>query len=248
MPLSPQALVRGVVARLLPTANVDSQNNDVAVRLGRYGEVAVNNLVGRLHNLADEGSYFVANNAGTGVATAAAPTAFSDTAPLLNIFNKASAASGTRIYLDYFRMAETAAGTAGTGVQFLIKLDTKNDYSSGGTQITPVSPNIDISPASLADVRFLPTNVAVSGTARTVAFGTVFAGATAPIAVGSQAAVTFGSQDGVPSVVISGTTGVGNIPFPPIIIGPGESAIIEFLILSQSAASSWTPDVGWWER
>ena len=245
---APQALIRGVVSRVLPTANLDSPQNDVSVRLLRYGELAAGLLVSKQHNLADEGSYFVANNAGTGVATAAAPTAFSDTAPLLNIFNKASAQQGTRIYLDYLRVLETAAGTAGTGFQVLIKLDNKNDYSSAGTQLTPVSPNMDLSPASVADVRFLPTNVAVSGFARTVLVATVFAGATAPVAAGSQAALTFGSQDGVPSVQVVTTTGIGTVPCPPVIIGPGQSAIIEFLIPSQSAASSWTPDLGWWER
>jgi hypothetical protein len=84
--LSPQALFRGLVQRALGSPNADSSNIDVAVRQSTYGELYNQPLVRKAHNLADEGSYFVANNAQTGIASAY-NTAFTATAPFMLIYN-----------------------------------------------------------------------------------------------------------------------------------------------------------------
>lgn len=68
------------------------------------------------HLLADEGTYFTVNNSQTGLATAAAPVAFSATNPFLLIYNAGSSATGPRIYLDAATLVATAAGTAGVNV------------------------------------------------------------------------------------------------------------------------------------
>src|SRR5882762_11209058 len=106
--LSPQALLRGLVARALPSLNADSQANDVGLRLGAYGEQYTQPLVRKTHNLADEGSYFVTNNAQTGIVPTYG-TAFSATAPFILIYNGQTA---NRLYLDYLALVAIAAGAS----------------------------------------------------------------------------------------------------------------------------------------
>jgi hypothetical protein len=96
--LSPQALIRGIVQRALPTINPDSTNNDVAIRQGAYGEVYTQPLVRKQHNLADEGSYFVATNNQTAIVPTYG-TSLVATSPFITIYNGNT--NGQRIYLDY---------------------------------------------------------------------------------------------------------------------------------------------------
>src|SRR5690349_18981829 len=83
-----EAFLKGWVSRTLPQAETD--NDPGITRLGRYGDIYAIGAVRKQHALADEGSYFVTNTSGTGVATAAAPTSFSDTAPMLTLYNSDS--------------------------------------------------------------------------------------------------------------------------------------------------------------
>src|SRR5882762_9317910 len=132
--LSPQAFLRGLVARALPSFNADSQSNDVGLRLGAYGEQYTQPLVRKTHNLADEGSYFVTNNAQTGIVPTYG-TAFSATAPFITIYNNTT----LRTYLDYAALVAIAAGTQATTAGYTalaVTVDTGNRYSSGGTNLT----------------------------------------------------------------------------------------------------------------
>jgi hypothetical protein len=101
---------------------------------------------------ADEGCYFVTNNAQTGIAMTTT-VAFSATAPFLIIQNTA-AAGGKKIYLDYLDLVTTAAGSAASGltlIQAAVYLDSILRYSSGGTNLTAniASPNMALSPTSV---------------------------------------------------------------------------------------------------
>lgn len=250
--LSPQALLKGIIARALPSPSPDGAESERIIRLGRYGAQFTIVEAFKSHTLADEGSYFTANNGSTGVATAAAPTAYSDTAPLFNIYNKANPAdpNAKRIYLDYLRLLCTAGGTAGVSMQLQAKLDNRNNYSSAGTLLTPVSPNGDLSPASIADIRFLPTNVAVSVNSRTVIGHVALCPSlSAVFPTNTSLGVSFGAVDGwCEAVSLSTTSILSMIGVPPIVIGPGQGLTIAFQITSQSAASSWAPEISWWEK
>jgi len=142
--MSIETMLRGWVSRVLPQA--ESDNDPGQVRLGRYKDVMVIPAIRKQHVLADEGSYFVCNNAGSGVATAAAPTSFSDTAPMLTLFNSDSPSNqnNKRIHLDFIRLTQTAAGTAGVNFRVQSKIGSGNPFSSGGTDLAPVSPNMDV--------------------------------------------------------------------------------------------------------
>jgi hypothetical protein len=91
--LAPSALMKGNVARFLPSALTDDRDTDKPARLGRYGEQWAQVLYGpTTHGLVEEGSYLLATNptVGTGFTQVAAQTAFSDTAPNLYIVNNES--------------------------------------------------------------------------------------------------------------------------------------------------------------
>ena len=133
--LSPQALIKGLVSRALPSSNPDGANNDVAVRLDTYGAVYNQPLVRKSHALADEGSYFIINNAQTGI-TPPLATGYVATTPTLTIYNQDTL--GRRLYLDYINLtnivAVTATGaTAGAANAFVAAVvDNGSRYSSGG--------------------------------------------------------------------------------------------------------------------
>lgn len=248
-----EAFLKGWVSRMLPQA--ESDNDPGIVRLGRFGDVWTIGAVRKQHGLADEGSYFVANNSGTGVATSATPTSYSDTAPMLTIYNQDSAGNqnSKRLHIDFIRLTQTAAGTAGVNVRVQCKIGTGSAYSTGGTQLTPVSPNMDVpSRASIAQIGLLPTAIAM--TAPRTVVGDVYCiptqGATFP--VGTQIFLNFGGVETAPqiftSAAVTPTMLAASLNLPPIIIGPGQSFALLHLIGSQSAASSWTVEMGWWER
>src|SRR6266571_5045196 len=96
-----EAFLKGWVSRMLPQAETD--NDPGIVRLGRFGDVWTVGAVRKQHALADEGSYFVANN-GTagGLATIATPTALVDTSPFIILANTDSAGNqnSKRVHFD----------------------------------------------------------------------------------------------------------------------------------------------------
>lgn len=199
----------------------------------------------------DQGTYFVANNGSTGVATAAAPTAYSDTAPMLTIQNKTAAgAVGPSLYLDWIRAYETAAGTGGVSVFAKAQLD--STVPTGGTLLVPVSPNSVAGAASVAAVRIQPTGIAATGNVRVIVGNQmVVQTQTTPIAVNTEFIFFTGSADvgsssehGVAVVALSSRSAFS---WPPVVIGPGFSLSLQLLIVTQSAASSWAWELGWIE-
>jgi hypothetical protein len=210
-------------------------------------------VFGKNYGVADEGQYFVANNSGTGVATVAAPTSFSDTAPLFTINNVDTSqnTANKRIYLDWLRLTQTAAGTAGVDLRLRLVLD--YTVPTGGTLLTPLNVNTDVpKSSSIAVPRILPTGITQSGSSRVI-IGTqvVIPTQTAPLTALDEAFINFGGVDNIYPVYNSAAgTNVVKFAynFPPVIIGPGAVLMVEFLITSQSAASSWTCECGWWER
>src|SRR5437870_2109328 len=98
MSLSPQALIKGLVQRALPTLNPDSANNDIALRQEPSGGIYTQPLVRKHHVLADEGSYWVANSGQTGI-TPPLGVGFVATVAALTIYNNDSAQR--RLFLDY---------------------------------------------------------------------------------------------------------------------------------------------------
>jgi len=255
-----EAFLKGWVSRMLPQAETD--NDPGVVRLGRYGDVWTIGGVRKQHGLADEGSYFVTNNAQTGLAATAlsAPTAAS---PFLLIANTDTAGNqnAKRIHLDYINLLATAAGGAASTLLYgglAIVVDTGNRYSSGGTNLTAniVNPNADVSArASIASVYAgAIVAAAATGNARTlVGLRNIrqAVSATVLFVVGDVLHFNFGGVEPPANAALT----VANAhrlseQLPPVIIGPGQCALI--YIFGQGAttpsAPSLAPELGWWER
>lgn len=235
-------------SRNLPQAVIDAQ--PVLSRGDRYGAAHVSNVYPDMAAAAEEGAYFTVNNAQTGIATAATPVSFSATNPFLIVYNRETASNpaAKRIILDYAMLLPTAAGTAGANVQFAVTLDSGNRYSSGGTELTTliVNPNGDASGTSVAKVYAGNlTATAASALVRTVVGQRYMKGAI-PV-IGDTYTIKFGGVDAPSFIGISTIlTSVNNVP--KVVIPPGWSAIVHLWLTSQSAASSYAPELGWVER
>jgi hypothetical protein len=198
----------------------------------------------------DQGTYFTANNLVTGVATAAAPTSYSDTAPWFTIQNGvALGSSGPSIYLDYIRLYCTVAGTA--GVAIFVKLELDKIVPTGGTLLVPTSTNTNSGAVSVAIIRQQPTGIAATAAMR-LAVGNqwVVPTQTAVFTANTETYWKFGGVDGYSSVQI-GTAAAGvtrtQSQMPPVVIGPGWCLQVPFIMTTQSAASTWALDCGYVE-
>jgi hypothetical protein len=200
-------------------------------------------MSGTNHELAEDGSYFVAKNPtfGTGLATAAAPTALDDLHPFL--LAKGPTTPGKRQRWDYLRIVCTAPGTAGTAIRALVRIDpvTKAD-PTGGTQLTLVSPNTDTPSVFESKVFAGPlVAAAASGSVRELV---------APLlknaipAIGDVYLLKFGCAD----QGVSTSAGLVYYGGPPIILGVGQIAAVQLILPSQSAASSYEVELGGWEK
>jgi hypothetical protein len=144
-------LISGIVRRSLPLAADDGI--ELEARIGRYGELCMRNIASPQHALADEGSYFVANNPTPGTAIVhAVSAAVSETAGNYMYLKNNDALGGKRLYLDFIRLICTSVDTAGTASHFFLKADNANRYTSGGSSITPKNSNMDSGVASVAQL------------------------------------------------------------------------------------------------
>ena len=237
------------IARTLPTRNADGSAVVTPSRSGPYLEAYALPLGGGNWAFADEGSYYVGNNAtlATGIVGHAAPVvADTDTKALFSLFN----GSTKNVVMDYLFTELTNAGTGGTITYTVAYLDNKGTtaVSSGGTAITPVS--------SLSNGAGLPAGIVTT-------FGAVVTAMTSSVKVGQQIArevipvvqdtllVKFGAVSGAPH---AGLTSAGTATnhmvqlFAPIVIAPGGNLNIAHISPSQSAARSYQVSFGFWVR
>ncbi len=238
-------------SRALPQQVSGDGENGVA-RGSRYGDVSVQSIHGsKLDALADEGSYFVATNPtpGTGIAGIAAADGLDDLEALIFLRNGAS--NDKRIHLDYIWLTVTAAGTNGTNFAFAMKGDKGNSrYSSGGSAITPVNPNmVEARTSGIDTLRFgavVPT--AATSEARLIHHGSL---RTLIKVIGDKYLFKFGdSSPGVISgIPLDGTLQASiNIPCPPVILGAGDSFLFHEFSASQTVAASYQFTMGFWVR
>lgn len=250
MGMSPQALFKGIVSRFLPQYQTDGPESEKAARLGRDGSQFVQNLHPDFGGLADEGSYFNACAAApqTGIATAAAPTAFSATNPFFTIYNSENAGNpnAKRIILDFAALVATAAGTGGTSLQVAVTMDNTARYTSGGTALVPKSTNGDNNNGSIATV-FAGniTATAASSAVRNILGQRAFKGAI-PVIFDTYM-LKFGGVDQLPSITISTIAKVVEA-CPKVVIPPGWTALVHLWLPGQSGASSYIAELGWVER
>lgn len=258
MPTAP-VLIRERVSRARPAANPDAIDDGVSGRCSRYGEDYAITLLQKSHGLADEGSYLVFSNptGGTGIASAAAPTAFpaigaTDTKPFLVFQNldQPGDPAACRLYFDYVRFRCTAPGTNGTSIDFAVILDVANAprAPSGGSSISAVNPNMDMV-GDVGRVSCSAGAVTVSSTSTGRLLPNVQLRTVIPV-VGDQYIFSFGATEyTVGSLPVGGTlVAQQTFGYPPLIIGPGQWALFYLILPAQSVASSYEFDCGMFRR
>jgi len=225
--------------------------------------VKVANIWNTDHCMADEGSFFIAQNPtiGTGIAMTTSvvrddpgggtAATNSNTRPTMLITNQNSTSDGSqkRIYLRYLKMSNItqAPTSATTGLHYSFRGDANpNRYTSGGTLITPVNINMDSSQTSKAQVYFgAITAAAISVNSRLFSAGVIAYGLQI---IGDQWIFTFGSFS-MPTNVL-GATGLKQVTVPcgPIVLGPGHSVSLDLWETNLAAAPQFEFELGYVER
>ena len=236
----------GTVGRALPGAVTDQ--TQVPYRLGRRGEQYVLPVGSFRHMLADEGTYFFAQNATIDAATTLAGHA----APVLaDLYTKPfifmrNTDTALRVYLDFIHIQVITAGANGTSDNWAAECDTgATRNSSAGTALTKVNPNMQSSVTSVCTLLGgAPVASAATASQRVMGHG-VFRPAIA--ITGDKYTFKFG-QDPVEVGVVATATTHHVVPLPPVVLGPTDQFLLHLYAPSQSAAGVYKVSMGWWER
>ena len=241
----------GEARRELPGTSY-SEGSTTPLRATKRGELVVESIAKGQNVLAVEGSYFLATNPtpGTGIAGITAANGYDATEALLTIRNGVTAGDNAkRLYLDYIKLQPTAAGTNGTNCTFATHKDKGNTrWSSGGTAYTAVNMNLGSDTTTNAGIHFgaLVTDAATGDVVK-MASGNL---RTAIVVVGDETYIDFGGTMAAgPSSLFEGTLICKQvIKHCPVVLNPGEELILTVNAASQSGASSFEFEIGFWER
>lgn len=226
---------------------------DTDVRTNGYGEFYVVGLPKGRYVYAAEGTYFMATNPtpGTGIIGVAGTGAFSDQESLLYVKNTATVTEGTKIFLDYLTLISTTAGTNGTDVRYVVKIEPNGGadrVGSGGSSITPVNVNGQSSGTSKATIKFGAVATAAAGTGvRLVDHGIIRPVITV---VGDIYTFDFGGDaDLGHSLITSGTAlSMVRVNVAPVCLGPGDQLVMSVHQTAQTVASAFEFKLGYYER
>jgi hypothetical protein len=236
-----------VVSRARPDPSLVDGTIAQDNRFSGYKEPYMFSLKTKMYPLADEASYFVATNPtpGTGLTGHAAAQTMDNTKASVFILNQ-SPTGGRNIYLDYIKLVMTAAGTNGTSWYATHLIDQGAAYSSGGTAITPINPNLASGQRSVAAV-YAGAAVVTAGTQRIVANQNV---RTVIPVVGDVLLFTFGAEVPIISgMPLEGTTQLErSIVCPPVIVSPQGTYKLILWRASQTVAAAFEVEIGYWER
>jgi len=242
------AQMRGLVGRALTNiqAFADDSSNDRGVRLDRYGSLLIPQTDSSLYSQAEEGSMVIATNPtpGTGYTWVAAVTSYTNTQPLIVVYNN-EPAGGKNIELRYLKLITLAAGTGAVAWQYLGLLDVQQlQTTAHHAAATLVNPNfaypvlvnnlqVLVQTGSTASVFPAPT-----AAARMVNRGSL-GGLNVP---GDVMRINFGSLDsgttsGITAAEGATQAGVGRADSDsPVVIPPGGAWYLYFWSASSSAA------------
>ncbi len=241
--------------RSLPTAV--TQGEMVNIRASKYGELLA--ALVDLETMADEGTLFTAHNAtndaSTTLAGHAAPVLADADATMTKpfLFMRVPAAATKRVYLKYIEIEVVTAGATATQACWATQLDTGTTrYSSGGTALTIVNPNMQSSETSVfsgATNHLLGGDV-VSGaegaSVRHLGHGTIRPSIEV---AGDKKIFLFGQIPSSASASTPTTLGEHIVNLPPVILG----ATDQFLLAlhgqaNQNAAGVYKVRWVWSER
>ena len=219
--LSPQALIKGLVSRLLPQKSLDGPESERAQRLLEYGEGAVSLISSSKHTLSHEGTYFATTNPTLGTAAAGAVlAAFSATVAAFVIQNTQDSgnALAKNIDLDIIKLAYIVAPATATGLEYAVVLDNTSRVPSAGFAVLSPTQVGSIIGATIAKIwaftgAAFMTIPAAGANARTVARGSIPG---LPV-VGTEHMIRFGAD---------GSNSAGSAHDTPISIPPTWFAVV----------------------
>jgi hypothetical protein len=248
--LSPQALFKGIVSRLLPQPVAgDGPDQERFARMGRYGDVKVEPSWLTEHMPADEGAYMMASMLpGATALQLGLSAAFSATVGAF-VLGNSDVAGGKRLYPRQLRLAQSVAPTSGIDLRYAIVIDSKDrtptTISSGTGGSGPGTPatvtayrspvacvNMDASPA-IVGVPFFPLSTAggapptipsAGPNARTIV-GNGYIKNSIPV-VKDQYLLNFADVGAPGSFQAAAALAKLVEGVPPIVIGPGQFMVI----------------------
>lgn len=235
------------VARDLPGGSV-AYNNLTGGGPGRastYGDAYSLNVSSKEWVAADEGSYFIARTPtpGTGIIGHAAPTTFDETKPYILLYNGGS----KRIYPQYIRLHETVASVGGARVQFTIVVDSGNRYSSAGTALSIVNPNMDSNAGSGASGYVGAVVATAASGSRRVVDHIVYRGTIDIIEDVYEMVFAASDGSGMGGSRAATVQDMARLA-PPVVIGPNQSLLIHQWAGSQSTGPTFQVSFGYIER
>jgi hypothetical protein len=211
-----------LVNRGLPTAVADG--SQAQQRGGRYGESIAIPIGNSLMGLVEEGSIFSTTNPtiSTGIASSI-QTSYVATNGLLTIRNT-DGANGKNIIPLWIRIIPTVAPASATQMTAVIAIDNTNRYSSGGSALTALNINMDLSRASIASVNYgALTLSAASGNNRIVSR---FQLASVIPVVLDEYVISFGTMGGDSGTLGGATATRRTVTVPPVVLGPNNNEIM----------------------
>lgn len=231
-----------LVKRLLPTAFAESSPR-VPLRMGKYGEVAVN--VDNAWRAANEGTFYVGQNAAldTPVATTTSITGYDATKPVFVLINGGS----KNIEMQYLRLLWGQVPTSAAEWHWSGEVDPLTTrYSSAGTSVTPVKVNAD-GVASGATVYIGAPVLTAAGSGKRQLFH-AYGRSVIPV-INDEVYFGFGQLAMAPPSTLGGTVAMPIcLRLPPVLIAPNETFAIMGWGASNGAAPSWEYDFGFIER
>ena len=273
--IPPQVLFKALVSRLLPAPQqISGPESDKALRTNPYGDLFTNNVYATDHALADEGSYMTACMLPAGAALQNGITAsFTSTLASFVLYNSAPP-GGVNCLLKFLRLVVTTAGTSGTALQYAIVLDninrspttisTPQGATGPGTAGANTGYRAPVAPSNMnvnSPVNGIPyftqgtagatgpmTVPAASPQARTIVGNGMLKGSI-PV-VNDQYNIQFGSCDRGGSFQAAAALCKIVEHAPPVVIGPGQTALIYLWSPSNITAGNAWGDVSmeWIER
>lgn len=181
---------------------------------------------------------------GTGIAMGI-QTSFSDTANVLALLYNGG---DKRVVMDFLKLICTAAGTTTTSAHLAIKIDNKNRYSSGGSDITPAQPDGGGQVTSIKKCKFGVITASAVQADRIVGRSALKVAAAPCWAVNDMIVMTFGTLQSTAGGIAAATAGVIPIYMGPIILRPGWSLLFHLWnVANATTPPSWEFEGGYWE-
>jgi len=206
---------------------------------------------GRDMGVADLGAYYVAvtPTPGTGIITSGSVQAFTETTPLLVVFN----AGTLNIYPAHLHLRVSAAGATDSVATFLTNtIDVGNRLSAIGSGVTLVKANMNSGSAVTSSA--VCTAGPITATAATGARRIVSHSAVRSIKIGvihDTISMNWGAaHQSLVSTLIDNTTTHSDVVInnAPIVVGPGQSMVLVHWAASQTTGTTYEIEFAYVEK